>query len=154
MKKLKLTEWAQIAEIVAAVAVVLSLIYVGYELKENTSAIRASSVQAITTGTRDSMMIVASDADLARIIRLGSSDRTALSDDEAYRFSIFSRQRWLFFQGIWVQYQLDVLDEKVWQSYQQVACNILNNPGDRDEWSNHVNALNAEFAAWVQECSS
>ena len=153
--KLSLGEMAQIAEIVAAVAVVCSLIYVGYELKKNTSAVRAASVQAITTGTRDSLLMIASDAELARIVRSGSVDRSALTNDESYRFSIFSRQRWLFFQGIWVQNNLDVLDESVWQSYEGVVCNLINaNQGDREEWANHVDALHPEFVAWVEDCSN
>ena len=152
MKKLELSELAQIAEVVAAMAVVFSLIYVGLELKENTNAVRAASVQAITTGTRDSLMMVASDAELARIVRLGSIDRSALNDDERYRFGIFSRQRWLFFQGIWVQQHLDVLDQGVWESYRQVVCSLLRNPGDREEWINHTNALSSDFVVWVEGC--
>ena len=154
MSRLKLGEWAQIAEIVAAVAVVFSLVYVGLELRENTSAVRAASVQAITTGTRDALMTVASDAELARVVRLGAYDRSSLTDDEKYRFSIFSRQRWLFFQGIWIQHQLDVLDENSWQSYRQLVCNLLDNSGNREEWPYHIDVLNAEFVAWVQECSA
>ena len=154
MTRLKLGEWAQIAEIVAAVAVVFSLIYVGFELKENTSAVRATSVQAVTTGTRDALMTLASDPELARIVRLGTYDRSSLTDEERYRFGIFSRQRWLFFQGIWVQYQLNVLDENSWQSYRHLVCDLLNSSGNREEWPNHINTLNTEFVAWVQKCSS
>lgn len=153
MRKIVLSEWAQIAEIVAAVAVVFSLIYVGFELKENTAAVRAASVQSTTAGIRDGLMTVASDADLARIVRLGSYERSSLSEDEAYRFSIFSRQRWLFFQGMWVQHSLDVLEDSVWQSYQQIICSVLRSPGNREDWPNHENTLNHEFVAWVEECS-
>jgi hypothetical protein len=153
VRKIVLSEWAQIAEIVAAVAVVFSLIYVGFELQENTSAVRAASVQSTTTGIRDGLMMVASDADFTRIVRLGSYERSALSEDEAYRFGIFSRQHWLFFQGMWVQHSLDVLDDSAWQSYQQIICSVLRLPGNREDWPSHVNALNHEFVAWFEECS-
>ena len=90
VNKTRLGELAQIAEIVAAVAVVLSLIYVGRGLIDNTAAIRATSVQAITSGTREALLAVAVDEDLSRIVRIGSADRSMLSGDEAYRFSLFS----------------------------------------------------------------
>jgi hypothetical protein len=99
-------------------------------------------------------MTVASDAEFARIVRLGSYEHSSLSEDDAYRFGIFSRQRWLFFQGMWVQHSLDVLDESVWQSYQQIICGVLRSPGNREDWPNHVTALNHEFVAWVEECSA
>ena len=43
MRRLSLSEWASIAEIIGAVAVVLSLIYVGVQVQENTSEVRESN---------------------------------------------------------------------------------------------------------------
>ncbi len=48
MRKLKLSEWAQLAEIVGAFAVVLSLLYVGYQIQLSTAESRNDSIQAIT----------------------------------------------------------------------------------------------------------
>ena len=154
VNKTRLGELAQIAEIVAAVAVVLSLIYVGRGLIDNTAAIRATSVQAITSGTREALLAVAVDEDLSRIVRIGSADRSMLSGDEAYRFSLFSRQRWLFFQGIWIQRNLGVLDDQVWGAYERAICTVISNDdsGDRAEWPNHVSVLDPEFVNMVEEC--
>ena len=41
--RLKLSEWASIAEIIGAIAVIVSLIYVGYQVNDNTSAIRSAA---------------------------------------------------------------------------------------------------------------
>jgi hypothetical protein len=43
MKKYGLTEISQIAEIVAAIGVIISLIYVGMELRGNSNAVRAQT---------------------------------------------------------------------------------------------------------------
>jgi len=47
MKNEKLQEWALVAEIVGAVAVVVSLIYVGVSVRQNTDAILVANHQAI-----------------------------------------------------------------------------------------------------------
>jgi hypothetical protein len=47
MRRLTLGEWASIAEIVSAVAVVISLIYVGYQINQNTEEVRASNRQEL-----------------------------------------------------------------------------------------------------------
>ena len=44
--KLKLSEWASIAEILGAIAVVISLIFVGLQINEGNRESRASTVQA------------------------------------------------------------------------------------------------------------
>jgi len=41
--RLKLSEWASVAEIVGAAAVIISLAYVGYQVNDNTSAIRSAA---------------------------------------------------------------------------------------------------------------
>ena len=42
---MKLEKWALIAEIIGGVAVVFSLIYVGFQVAQNTQAIRINTVQ-------------------------------------------------------------------------------------------------------------
>ena len=53
-------------KITAAVAVVVSLVFVGMEVRENTAAIQASTSQAVTGSSRDVLLNVALDEDFAR----------------------------------------------------------------------------------------
>ena len=54
--KEKLQEYALIAEIVSAIAVVLSLVYVGYQVQMNTEEKRMQSVQSLNTANRELAM--------------------------------------------------------------------------------------------------
>ena len=47
MPKLSLSDWANLAEIGAAIGVILSLVFVGLELQNNTAATEASTREAI-----------------------------------------------------------------------------------------------------------
>jgi len=51
--KLKLQEYALVAEIIGAIAVVVSLIYVGFQIQQNTTERRADSIEALNTGYRE-----------------------------------------------------------------------------------------------------
>ena len=62
--KWKLSEWAAVAEIVAAVGVILSLLFVGLQISEGNQETRAASIQA------------ASDADARMIATLISNKDT------------------------------------------------------------------------------
>jgi len=48
-----LQEYALIAEIVSGIAVVFSLIYLGYQIRANTAELRLESIHSITTGYRE-----------------------------------------------------------------------------------------------------
>ena len=43
MFRLKLSEWASVAEFAGAFAVIVSLVYVGHQVNDNTSAIRSAA---------------------------------------------------------------------------------------------------------------
>ncbi|NIU11173.1 MAG: hypothetical protein GWN81_20525 [Phycisphaerae bacterium] len=151
---MKLAEFAQIAEIVAAAAVVVSLIYVGKEVQSNTSAVRGAAMQAIATTDADALMAVASDSDLSEIVRLGQQDPSQLTPADAFRYGLFMRQFWLNFQNIYQQSELGLVDSSVWQSYVSVICGMWSRPGVQDTWSAHIEVLDASFVAVVEACES
>ena len=154
MSKTKLNELAQIAEIIAAVAVVMSLIYVGKEVQSNTAAVRGAAMQAIATTDADILMTVASDATLSEIVRLGHQDPSQLTPSDSFRYSLFMRQFWLSFQNIYQQSELGLLDQSVWQSYVSVICEMASRPGVQKTWSNHAGILDTAFVAEIEDCEN
>lgn len=152
MKKFALAEIAQVAEIVASLGVVISLIYVAAELRSNTAAVKAATVQSITNSSRDVLVTVAANEGLARIRQIGEADPSALTDAEAFRFFQFSRQNWLYFQNIWIQWDLGVVDDRAWSSFDRIICGIYSRPGNRKEWPEHAAALDAQFVKVVESC--
>lgn len=149
---MKLSELAQIAEIVAAVAVVVSLVYVGKEVQSNTAAIRGAAMQAIATSDGETLMAVATNADLSEIVRVGQTNPSELNQADAFRYHWYMRQFWLSFQNIYQQSKLELIDPSVWESYLSVVYGMWTYPGTRETWSEHAAILEEDFAARVQEC--
>lgn len=57
----KLEQYALVAEIVGAIAIVISLFYVGYQLQLNTDENRTSSIQSINAGYRELALVYVSN---------------------------------------------------------------------------------------------
>jgi len=150
MKKLSLAEIAEVAEIIAAVAVVISLIYVAREVRSNTAAVRAASVQAVASEGGESLRMLAADSTLSRIARMARDDSSSLTADEAFRYGVWSRQRWTFFQNVYFQNELGVLEPRVWESYLTIICS--GTAGMRAEFDNHRGTLDRGFVAMVDAC--
>jgi hypothetical protein len=81
-----LSDWAQLSEVVAAVAVVVSLVYVGVGLRENTAAVRSAARQAVTSSSQDSLLAQASDPGLSHVRRVGDEVYASLSEDEKHQY--------------------------------------------------------------------
>lgn len=145
---------AQLAEVVAAVAVVVSLVYVGRQLRNNTAAIRGSSVQATTISASQSLLEAATDSSLARILRVGSQDPSRLTPTETWRREAFVRQFWLISQSVYLQNELGTMEPREWTTYARIICDVWSRPGTRASWPLHRDLLDQGFAELVESCPS
>ncbi len=152
LKKLTLLEFSELAEIFAAIAVVISLVYVGFQLKANTAAVRSASIQAVTSTSVSALGALATNPDLARIRRIGDTDPSKLTSDEASRYFALQRQIWLIMQNVYLQKDLEVIGAKLWGTYQRIICNNLLQEGAVAQWQNHSNVLDPGFVAIVEAC--
>ncbi len=154
MRRLGLTELAQMAEVVSAVAVVVSLIYVGNELARNTAAVRGASMQAVFTASANTLLSIAADSSLARIRQVGDQDASLLAESDAYRYRAFTRQNWLSLQNVYLQNELGLVDPRVWAGYARIVCAVWANPGIKLTWPDHRPVLDAGFATLVETCAT
>ena len=71
-----------LGEIIGAVAVVATLVYLAAQIKQNTRALHATAAQAFSDSINDVNQAVASDPQLARITRLCFEQPETLTEDE------------------------------------------------------------------------
>jgi hypothetical protein len=106
MAKLTLSSWASIAEIVSAIAVVLSLIYVATELRGNTRAVEAATLVEVNKIAREHLLLVWSNQEANRISMVGDEDLSQLSPEERQRYYWNVRSFWLGMQTVFRQHDL------------------------------------------------
>jgi hypothetical protein len=147
-----LSELAHFAEIAAAVAVVVSLIYVGRQVEDNTAAIRSATMQAVADSSDVALQNESADDDLSRIRMIGNADISALTELEAFRYHSLHRGQWLRMQNIHAQQQLGVLDDSFWYTYSRIICDIYAVPGVRTTWPGHSDVLAPDFVKFVESC--
>lgn len=78
---MSLEQYSDLSQIIGAVAVVASLIFVGVQLRQNTKAVRAQTSQAHAVGYQQIIAGISNSGEFASIWRRGlaSSSRTPLS---------------------------------------------------------------------------
>jgi len=86
--KKSLQDYALAAEIIGAIAVVISLIYVGASVNQNTKAIMVSNHQALVTMDMDKNDWLR-DSGFAAIYEIGLEDTSKLSPVQLMQFSTF-----------------------------------------------------------------
>ncbi len=82
-----------VIEMAGAAAVLLGLIFVGLELRQNTAAMSAQAVFQLNDSANESHRLMAQDSELAELVHEGHEDPESLSDLERRMFIRWMRAR-------------------------------------------------------------
>jgi hypothetical protein len=98
---------------IAAVGVVLSLVFVGLEVRENTKAVRGATIQAISDQSILGLLEGAADPDWIRILtRLGNGGEFGdLSPEDKMRYNLRASATVRMMENRWRQTELGILGD-------------------------------------------
>jgi hypothetical protein len=118
-------------EILAAGGVILSLLFVGLEVQQNTNAIKANAIQEFVSGYREHSALYINDPDMARIIQIAQKDIAKLNDEEEQRYFGWAYAGALLGQGAFRQWQLGVLPDEEWIIVARALCKDSSNSNQK-----------------------
>lgn len=147
MSKPGLAGWAAISEIIAAIAVVVSLFFVAFSIKQNTEALEAATWERFLDRTERANQVLVDNPDLARIVRIGESDPDALDDDDRIRFTHYARMRFGAWESVYHHYDVGRIDTAKWRLWNEFYKHRLDSAGYRRAWAEVQNGYDPEFRA-------
>jgi hypothetical protein len=137
-----------ISEIIGAVAVVVSLIYVAVQIRQNTRAVRGATLDAITAHQQAELRW---SSDLAAEFGKALEAPDTLSFEESWRLSEWLSSAFSARQNEYQQYRKGLLDQEVWESIQQIIGIIIGIDWVNDWWDEYGRKnLTREFVAEVE----
>ena len=148
----RLVRWLTV---VSNVAVIVGLVFVGLQIRQNTLAVKGATVQELTSLSAQALAELASDSALAYLRLRGDADTLLLvTDVERFQYFAYSRGHWLRFQNAFLQWGLSVLDDDAWGTYHRIICVDFLRTGIRTSWPRHVEVLTLDFVELVESCGS
>lgn len=147
---MSLEQAAFLAQILSAVAVVASLVFVGIQLRQATKAARASTSQAHSTTYHAIIASIIQDGEFARIWREGLDDFESQSSDERVRFVAYASALFRFYESSRVQWLRGQLDAEHWQNIESQATSLASQPGIRAWWALRRHWHCEEFQDWFE----
>lgn len=138
---------AAISEVIGAVAVVVSLIYLAYQVRQNTRAIRGSTLDAITDHQQDELRW---SAEIAHIWNKVFEKPESLTFEESWQLGEWTNAAFTARQNEFHQYRHGLLDEDVWLASENIIRLLVNLDWVRNWWQEHArNDRSAEFVELV-----
>ncbi len=126
--------WAAIegmASVAGAIGVVISIIYLIYEVRHNAHAIEGATVQSLMSLEREVFALLAENADL--MIR-GGEDPAVLSDAQLYQYERGVGTYMSLIYSAYIQHKRDLVEDEVWDAYLNALDRHMQAPGFSATW--------------------
>ncbi len=144
-----------VGEIVGAIAVVVTLMYLAVQIRRGTSATQAASVQAAAALDHEFLMAVGSDPITARLWETYLFAPQTLTGDQAMQGHLLMASLLRRLENIRIQMQLGTLSQDGWLSRQSMFKVIANSPGYSAFLDSVMAAfLNETFAEYMAQLRS
>ncbi len=149
--KLKLAEYASIAEIIGAFAVVISLLYVGVQVNDSASAVRAASANDANVALQNWYLQVGSDQQTSEVFYEALTSEVALSNDKEFQFLMMLHGAFLAFQNSYLLAEEGTIDAELREAITAAILGVKYTPGMERYWRQRKSYLHSGFVSYVDE---
>ena len=151
---MSLEEMSFVSQIASAIAVIASLIFVGFQLKHATAAIRASSSEAHSAIYVDLIKSVVDDKDFAAVWATALLKPDEVRDADWVRFVAYTGAFFRFYESSRVQWDNGRLDLEHWATIERQAADFARFPGVRKVWAIRDHWYSSTFRTWFDGLAS
>jgi len=133
------------------IAVLIGLIFVGLELRQNTAAVQAATFQDLTHTSAEFLVEIASDPENRRVYSVGRTGTDLLSEEERNHYYFLMQAFWLRMQNAFMQWERGTLTDEDWLVYQAITCQMAIQPGPEEHWRTFAGVTDA-YRAFLESC--
>ena len=138
-----------IGEMLGAAGVIVTLLYLARQVRQNTRATRLSTSHSIAAAARDWNRPLLADPDLAWTFQVGTEDPTQLDEKEQARFIELCFSLFRMFEDAHYQYEKGALDPDIFAGYEKLYAAYAKAPGFQAYWAKRKQTFRPEFQALI-----
>lgn len=133
---MSLEDVSYVAQIIASIGVILSLIFVGLQIKQNTAALQRSEHNSTMSEWSTIRMAIAQNRDMGELMSSGLDGTSALDTADQLRLEqLLAEYSWAAFH-IWDRTQRGVFPPGTFElTGGSLLCMVLNTPRGRAWWA-------------------
>ena len=145
-----LDQFGSIGEIIGALGVMISLVYLAIQIRKNTEAERTSTYQAVVSDFGALNNTMASSPELSHLFVQAMENYHQLSSNEKARISQLFFQCFRYFENMFYQHRKGYLDEEVWTGWKRLMLTYYSRPGFQTWWGHRRDVYSESFAIFLE----
>ena len=149
--KYKLKNIALIAEIFGGIAILISLIFVGFQFKENTKATRSSTATATISAMASWYADIGNNKQSSELFYKFLATPDSIPKEQKIQAIYNLHSMFLIFQNSYFLVKEGTLDARIQESLTVVITGVKDQPGMLYYWKTRKSIFFEEFQAYVDE---
>ena len=146
-----------IAEMIAAVGVILTLGYLAFQIRQNTQQLAqnertsiAAAVHVSATNYRENRRYIYTSAEITEIMLKGTVDPQSLSESDLYRFRLVTQNLMDALSDMYTQTMITGYSPETWSTQGiKLVERVLTTSGGRWFWSHFCGEYTSNFRAEI-----
>ncbi|MEH6570916.1 MAG: hypothetical protein V7709_17675 [Halioglobus sp.] len=139
------------AEMLAAIGVIITLLYLASQIRQNTESNRFSRYDSFVHSVSNIRQAIIENEDVASIFDRGLRDPAELSDLEKVRFRNILYSAIHAMETLHLQLSQSGLDKEIWQRQTSLVDRIIGSPGGKNWWLEHRVEFDKNFVQAVDK---
>jgi hypothetical protein len=140
-----------IAGLLGAIGVIVTLIYLSAQIKQNNNQLRGAATTAVFEYQRTLTEMLTTNTELYKIALRGNEDFNPLNAWEKQQFTLWCLHETSMWEMCHKLHQQGALDEALYLGKKAYWLQLHSSPGRREWWKNHTAMLSDEFYKEISE---
>ena len=141
---------AAVSQAVGAIAVIVTLIYLARQVRQNTAALRSAATQGAHDQAANFYGTLSSDPELVMVVARGVETPDELSDAERGQFYSLLMRSLFNFQNWYLQTRDGLMDDTLLASWSRIVTGISGSPGFKQFWADRSHIYAPEFVNFME----
>jgi hypothetical protein len=157
VSQMTLDDLGNLGEVIGGAAVVVSLVYVALQVRQNTKQIHRSiaaskvaSYQSVISAMTGFAASVTHGLGVARIYRRGLRDYESLAGDERQQFTMQLVILLYHYQSFFYQHRSGFVDSDLWEGHLRELVRLFRLPGVQAWWPRWRHAYSERFVKFLE----
>jgi hypothetical protein len=145
---------ANYADVVGGIAVLISLIYVGLQVRSNTRSSLSQTNMMAHESMANISLEIGKDAQCCSLLRKGLMSYSDLDNDEKFQFLTILTSLYRRYENVFYQNKKGLLEEELWKGYSHSMVSYMNTKGGKEFWKVRKGSFSTSFSAFLEDAEA
>jgi len=143
-----IAEIGAIGEFIGAIAVVVTLVYLAIQMRQNTNALKLNAVRSVTEELQDMFSLAASSLELSEII-VKAAAHGELQGSERARYYMFTNNLVRVYENAFFLSRAGVVDRTHWEGMTRMMIDYTSMAGFQKFWEDRKHWVSGDFQEYM-----